>query len=146
MRFFALLVAAATVSACGSSPLLYTASPATPDTAVDGQATEWPSALRPVPDESGLSVGFRHDGADLVVAVIAGDDRQARRIAVGGLRVWVDPMGGTDRALGIRYPSPEAPDARSVVRNGPRAGGPAASGSGVGSSPASTRWRSPAAS
>ena len=127
MRFFALLVAAATVSACGSSPLLYTASPATPDTAVDGQATEWPSALRPVPDESGLSVGFRHDGADLVVAVIAGDDRQARRIAVGGLRVWVDPMGGTDRALGIRYPSPEAPDARSVVRNGPRAGGPAAS-------------------
>lgn len=127
MRILVLFASVLAVSACGSSPLLYTAEPATAETVVDGEATEWPSALRPVPRESGLSIGLRHDGDDLVVAVIAGDDRQARRIALGGLRVWIDPMGGTDRALGIRYPAPEAPDARSVVRNGPRAGGPMAS-------------------
>lgn len=126
MRALVLFTAALAVSACGSSALPYAAELAPPGTVVDGEATEWPAALRPVPSESGLSVGLRHDGEDLVVVLVAGDDRQARRIALGGVRVWVDPAGGTDQTLGIRYPAPDAPDARSVVRNGPRAGGPMA--------------------
>lgn len=108
---------------CGSAPPTYLTEPATTETVVDGEAAEWPAALRPVPQEAGLSVGLRRDGDDLVVAVIASDDRQARRIAVGGLRVWVDPEGGTDRALGVRYPAPSAPDVQEVLRSGPRRGG-----------------------
>ena len=120
-----LLAAALALAAagCGSAPPEYLAEAATPETVVDGEATEWPAALRPVPQEAGLSLGLRRDGDDLIVAVIAGDDRQARRIAVGGLRVWIDPAGGTDRVLGVRYPAPPDPDVRSVVRSGPRRGG-----------------------
>jgi len=58
------------------------------------------------------------------VVVVAGDDRQARRIALGGLAVWLDPAGGTDRVLGVRYPTPEDPDIESIMRSGPRRGGP----------------------
>lgn len=118
-----LVLLALAAAGCGSAPPDYFAEAATSETVVDGEAAEWPAALRPVPQEAGLSLGLRRDGDDLIVAVIASDDRQARRIAVGGLRVWVDPAGGTDRALGVRYPAPPDPDARSVMRTGPRRGG-----------------------
>lgn len=122
MRFalFALLLL--TTAACGSPAPLYQIEAAPAE--VDGVADEWPAALRPVPSEAGLSIGLREDGDDLVVVVVAGDDRQSRRIALGGLTVWVDPTGGTDRVLGVRYPAPEDPDLEAVVRNAPRRGGP----------------------
>ena len=124
MRPFLVAVLALAATGCGSSAPPYVAEAATTETAIDGEADEWPAALRPVPDEAGLSLGLRHTGDALIVAVIAGDDRQARRIALGGLRLWLDPEGGTDRALGIRYPAPEAPDVETVARSGPRRGGP----------------------
>lgn len=108
---------------CGSAPPLYAPTPGVAEVVVDGAASEWPSALRPVPDEAGLSLGLRIDGDELVVALIAGDDRQARRIALGGVRLWIDPMGGDDRTLGLRYPTPEAPSARDLAQGGPRRGG-----------------------
>lgn len=123
MRLSLVVLASVLVAGCGSAPPLYLSEPATPETVVDGVAGEWPSALRPVPGEAGLSLGLRRDGDALVVAVIAGDERQARRIALGGLRVWIDPAGGTDRALGIRYPAPTDPDLRSIVRSDLRPGG-----------------------
>ncbi|MGB3543246.1 hypothetical protein [Rubrivirga sp.] len=107
---------------CGSAPPLYsTSDPA--ETTVDGSADEWPRALRPVPDESGLSIGLRLEDDDLVVALIAADGRQSRRIALGGLRVWVDPMGGDDRVLGVRYPAPGDPSRSDIAQRGPRPGG-----------------------
>lgn len=123
IALFALL--SLTVAACGTPAPLYQMEAAPAE--VDGDAGEWPAALRPVPEEAGLSIGLREDGGDLVLVVIAGDDRQARRIALGGLTVWLDPMGGTDRTLGVRYPAPEAPDFEAIARNAPRRGGPSAS-------------------
>ena len=104
-RSLALLVVGL-LTACGPGPALYTAQPATSETVVDGEIGEWPAALRPVPSEAGLGIGLRRDGEDLVVAVVASDERQARRLALGGLTLWVDPEGGTGRALGLRYPAP----------------------------------------
>ncbi len=124
MRSALAIFALVAVAGCASAPPLYLSEAATPETVVDGRADEWPAALRPVPEESGLSIGLRRDADALYVALIAGDDRQARRIALGGLRVWVDPAGGTEQALGLRYPAPEAPGVREVLRNGPRRGGP----------------------
>lgn len=101
---------------CGSAPPLY-ATQAPAQTVVDGAVSEWPAALRPVPRESGLSIGLRVEGNDLVLALIAGDDRQARRIALGGVRVWIDPMGGDDRVLGLRYPATDEPSRMDIVRS-----------------------------
>lgn len=123
MRLALFGLALAFVAGCGSAPPLYaTVAPA--ETVVDGSAAEWPAALRPVPSESGLSIGVRVDGDDLYVALIAGDDRQARRIALGGVRVWVDPMGGDDPVLGVRYPAPEEPSRGEIAQGEPRRGGP----------------------
>ena len=112
MRVALLLFAATLVAGCRSASPLYSAQPVTPETVVDGLPTEWPLALRPVPGEAGLSLGLRRSADELVVVVIAGDERQSRRIALGGLRLWVDPEGGRDRALGIRFPAPERLDGR----------------------------------
>lgn len=125
MRLSLFLLALLVVAGCRTVSPLYTADAITPETAVDGQATEWPNALRPVPGEAGLSLGLRRDADALVVAVIAGDERQARRIALGGLRIWVDPMGGRDRVLGLRFPAPDALGEREIsAQDRPRRGGP----------------------
>ncbi len=112
MRVALFLLAATLVTGCRSASPLYSAQPVTAETVVDGLPTEWPLALRPVPGEAGLSIGLRRSADELVVVVIAGDERQSRRIALGGLRFWVDPAGGRDRALGIRFPAPERLDGR----------------------------------
>ncbi len=123
MRLALFSLVLAFVAGCGSAPPLY-ATEAPAETVVDGSAAEWPSALRPVPSESGLSIGVRAEGDDLYVVLIAGDDRQARRIALGGVRVWVDPMGGNDPVLGVRYPAPEEPTRGEIAQGEPRRGGP----------------------
>ncbi len=90
------------LAGCGGAlPLV----PSAPEAAVvDGDAGEWTSGLRPVPGESGLSLGLRRTPDALVVALIAGDEWQARRIAAGGLTLWLDPAGGTARRVGLRFP------------------------------------------
>ena len=97
--FAALLV----VAGCGGSVLpLVTSAPA--PAVVDGDVSEWTAGLRPVPGEPGLSLGMRNTPDALVVAVVAGDEWQARRIAAGGLMLWLDPAGGTARRVGLRFP------------------------------------------
>ncbi|MEM0963167.1 MAG: hypothetical protein AAGK21_11605 [Bacteroidota bacterium] len=120
MRALLSVLSIVLVSGCGSAPPLYSTTPNVTDVSVDGMPAEWPSALRPVPGESGLSVGLQLDGRDLVAVFVAGDDRQARRIALGGIRVWIDPSGGDDRSFAIRYPVPEAPGVQELIRSAPR--------------------------
>ncbi len=118
------LVAAALLAllgGCGTEAPLYTSAPGASETTVDGDARDWPAALRPVPREAGLSLGLRNTADALYVVVVASDERQARRVALGGLRLWLDPTGGTERVLGLRFPSPPPPDPSDVRRERGRA-------------------------
>ena len=101
MRFAALMSLLALGGCRSAAPLV--ASATTPVT-VDGDAAEWSGGIRPVPGEPGLSLGVRNTEASLVVVVVAGSERQARRLATGGLVLWLDPAGGTARRAGIRFP------------------------------------------
>ncbi|HEX8385766.1 MAG TPA: methyltransferase domain-containing protein [Rubricoccaceae bacterium] len=89
--------------------------------AVDGDADEWAGGLRPVPGEPGLSIGLRNTPDALAVVIVAGAEGQARRVASGGLTLWLDPAGGTARRVGLRFPvgNGDAP-----VPEGPPASGP----------------------
>jgi len=72
--------------------------------AVDGDAREWEGALRPVPEEAGLSLGLRNDADALYLVVVAGDDWQARRVASRGLTVWINESGTKDKTYGLSFP------------------------------------------
>jgi hypothetical protein len=101
MRLLPTLVLLALAGCRSAAPLLTsTAAPVT----VDGDVGEWAGGLRPVPGESGLSLGLRNTPDALVVAVVAGDEWQARRVAAGGLTLWLDPAGGNARRVGLRFP------------------------------------------
>jgi hypothetical protein len=101
MRLLLTLALLALAGCRSAAPLLTsTAAPVV----VDGDAGEWASGLRPVPGESGLSLGLRNTPDALVVAIVAGDEWQARRVASGGLTLWLDPAGGNARRLGLRFP------------------------------------------
>ncbi|HEX8298269.1 MAG TPA: hypothetical protein VF594_03840 [Rubricoccaceae bacterium] len=91
------------VAGCRGTAPLVVPSAAVP-AAIDGDASEWTTGLRPVPGETGLSLGLRNTPDALVVAIIAGDEWQARRIATGGLTLWLDPAGGIERRAGLRFP------------------------------------------
>ncbi|HEX9952871.1 MAG TPA: hypothetical protein VGB53_13945 [Rubricoccaceae bacterium] len=105
------------LAGCRSAAPLVVPSAAVP-VVVDGDASEWTSGLRPVPGETGLSLGLRNTPDALVVAVIAGDEWQARRIADGGLTLWLDPAVGSARRVGLRFPvgAGIAPEASADVR------------------------------
>ncbi|MDT0632259.1 hypothetical protein RQM47_06520 [Rubrivirga sp. S365] len=107
-RLAAGLAGLALAAGCTPAPPLYASEPVaeTAPVVVDGAAGEWPQALRPVPREGGLTVGLRHTDDALYVVLVAGDERQIRRVSAGGLRLWLDPEGGTERVLGIGYPLP----------------------------------------
>ena len=106
-RLAAPAVLLALAAGCAPAPPLY-ATEAAP-AVVDGDAREWPAALRPVPREGGLRIGLRTTDDALYVVVVAGDERQKRRISAGGLRLWLDPAGGTERVLGVGFPLPAPP-------------------------------------
>ncbi|GAB5534487.1 MAG: hypothetical protein Rubg2KO_07360 [Rubricoccaceae bacterium] len=92
------------LAAC-SSPLPIVSSGAAPNPmAVDGDAQEWEGALRPVPEEAGLSLGLRNDADALYLVVVAGDTWQARRVASRGLTVWINESGTKDKAYGLSFP------------------------------------------
>ena len=90
------------LAGCRSAAPLATSTQAA--ASVDGDAGEWAGALRPVPGEPGLSLGLRHSADALTVVVVAGSEAQARRIATGGMTLWLDPGGGTARRAGLRFP------------------------------------------
>lgn len=116
MRFAAFASAlglAVLAAGCAPAPPLYAVERA--PVVVDGDADEWPAALRPVPNEGGLTLGLRTSEDALFVVVVAGDERQIRRISSGGLRLWFDPAGGTERVLGVGFPTPLD---RAVARGG----------------------------
>lgn len=107
-RLAAGLAGLALAAGCAPAPPLYASEPVaeTAPVVVDGAAGEWPRALRPVPREGGLTMGLRYTDDALYVVLVAGDERQIRRVSAGGLRLWLDPGGGTERVLGIGYPLP----------------------------------------
>ena len=92
------------LGACAGPLPTVASGPAPNPMAIDGDAREWDGALRPVPEESGLSMGLRNDADALYLVFVAGDDWQARRIAARGLTVWLNGEGSTRRAYGLAFP------------------------------------------
>ncbi len=118
-RLISLALLPLALAGCRSAAPLLASVPAA--ATVDGAAEEWANGLRPVPGEAGLSLGLRNTPDALTVVLIAGDEWQARRLAAGGLTLWLDPAGGTARRVGLRFPIGTAGDAPVDLPDGTRA-------------------------
>ena len=107
------------LGACAGPLPTVPSGPAPNPMSIDGDAREWEGALRPVPEESGLSMGLRNDADALYLVVVAGDAWQARRLAARGLTVWLNGEGTTRKAYGLAFPAGLGSDGeRGRVRPG----------------------------
>jgi hypothetical protein len=70
---------------------------------IDGAGDDWEGRLSWVKD-LGLSVGAKHDGEAIYLAIATTDEALQNAILARGLTLWLDAAGGEARALGLRYP------------------------------------------
>ena len=103
MHRLALIALAALAVGCSSTPVLQSAPAARPPI-VDGSESDWVGALQPVEGHTGVALGVREDADALYVVAVLRGERQVRSALADGLTLWLDPAGGNDRALGLRYP------------------------------------------
>ena len=103
MKYLALFAAVALATGCSSTPVLQSAPAASPP-AIDGSEADWAGVLQPVEGHSRLSLGTHHDAGALYAVAVLQDAGQVRGALAGGLTLWLDPEGGKDRVLGVRFP------------------------------------------
>lgn len=70
---------------------------------IDGRADDWADALIAF-DDSGVSLGIQNDGDFLYLCFLTADRRLLAPVLRSGLVIWLDPKGGKDKVLGIRFP------------------------------------------
>ena len=92
------------LSGCSSYTTYATNSlPALQQIKIDGKTEDWLGALSIIEDGS-VSVGFRNDRESLYICLMVEEEFLQAQIMRQGLTLWLDPRGGTSKALGIRYP------------------------------------------
>lgn len=112
-----LLVAGA---GCSSTQSIQSAPLSAPIT-LDGSDADWVGGIQPVTDQPGLGVGVRNNGDALYVVAVLRNESQVRQAVRNGLTLWLDPAGGTDRTLGVRFPLGASPG-EAAPGNAPRGG------------------------
>lgn len=71
---------------------------------IDGQGEDWEGGLTAI-ESLGLSLGARYDDEALYLAIATAKPALQMAILQRGLVVWLDPAGGKERRLGLRYPA-----------------------------------------
>ena len=70
---------------------------------IDGKTDDWVGSLYVAPGQT-VSIGFLNDQEDVYVCMIAEDRATRAQIMTQGLTIWFDPLGGTQKIFGIKYP------------------------------------------
>jgi len=99
---FVAFIAIIFLAACGSVEVASVWR--TNDIVIDGKIADWQGYLVEVKG-TGVSVGVVNDADYVYVGLSATDARAAAQAFRLGLYVWLDPKGGSDRVLGIHYPT-----------------------------------------
>jgi hypothetical protein len=90
------------LTGCSSTKSL-TSERATAPPVINGDLEDWAGSLQRYEDGNILG-GVRNDGERLYLAVSTSDPATARRAILTGLEIWVDPVGGKNESIGIRFP------------------------------------------
>ena len=70
---------------------------------IDGSEAEWVSSLQPVAEEN-FAIGILNDDENLYVSLVTANLQVRNKIMALGMTLWLDPTGGTDKNVGIRFP------------------------------------------
>ncbi|GAB5535371.1 MAG: hypothetical protein Rubg2KO_16200 [Rubricoccaceae bacterium] len=106
------------VVGCSSTQRIQSA-PSDQPVALDGEVSDFAGAIRIVEGETGLSMGVKNDDDAVYVALVVRSESALRQILGGGLTLWLDPEGGKEKALGVRFPLAAAgAEARAAGRRG----------------------------
>lgn len=89
-------------SACAASPDLTSLLATTPIT-VDGDPAEWDGRTTYLSDEK-ISLGVQHTEDALFVNWVLSDPARQRMVLGRGITLWIDPDGGDDHEIGVRFP------------------------------------------
>jgi hypothetical protein len=77
---------------------------------IDGVDDEWQNGVYYIKDHN-LLLGIKNDDENFYFALITSDESNRRQILMGGLTLWFNNEGGSDKKFGIRFPSGiKAPD------------------------------------
>lgn len=115
------------LAGCSSYTTYMTKSlPAVQEMKIDGKTEDWLGALSIIEDGA-VSVGFRNDRESLYVCLMVEEEFLQAQILRRGLTLWLDPRGGTAKALGIRYPL-GMPRGERLEERGEEPGPPASEG------------------
>ncbi|MBX2818394.1 MAG: hypothetical protein KTR29_01895 [Rhodothermaceae bacterium] len=71
--------------------------------AIDGSEVEWLNDLQPIAEEN-FAIGILNDDENLYVSLVTADVRVRSKIMALGMTLWLDPSGGSEKSLGIRFP------------------------------------------
>ena len=90
------------ITGCKST-LNFTSNSLDREVTVDGSEQEWVDTLQPVEKEN-FSLGLLNDDEYLYISLVTSDQEVRRQIMAQGMTLWIDPDGGKDKTLGIRFP------------------------------------------
>jgi hypothetical protein len=83
---------------------------------IDGNVSDWKDPLTYLKDYN-LSIGFQHDNDNLYFCMTTNDRQLLRQIMFFGMTVWFDPVAGTNKVFGIRYPMPRQTEEMNRIPN-----------------------------
>jgi hypothetical protein len=75
--------------------------------AVDGDLAKWQGSLYSLADGQ-VYLGVRNDRSDLYLCLATSSANLERQFVRSGVTCWIDPQGGTNKALGLRFPARSA--------------------------------------
>ena len=70
---------------------------------IDGNSRDWTGIPRVAVNEE-FTLAALNDGTSLYLCLMASGDRPGEGIPGGGLTVWIDAQGGSEKRFGMRYP------------------------------------------
>lgn len=104
IRCYAVFGAMVAVSAAAcSAPADLTSLRAVQPITIDADPAEWDGKTTYLKDD-GVSFGVQHDGDALYVNWVVSDPALERLVLGRGITLWIDPDGGDDPEVGIRFP------------------------------------------
>jgi hypothetical protein len=84
---------------------------------VDGDESDWESAVSFFDESSGLMYSIANDTANIYILLKATDQAAMTKFVMGGVEIWISADGKDKRKTGIKYPIPLSWEERFASRD-----------------------------